>query len=68
LVPISPKPKKVNYGLTTGFVSHNPFVLVAQGFIDLFKNKKLADTKKEAPAIILKKPAVKHEGYQRVAS
>jgi len=33
-----PETEKVQYGLTTGFVSHNPFVLVFQGFIDLFKH------------------------------
>lgn len=29
--------EKVRYGLTTGFLSHNPFRLVMQGFIDWFK-------------------------------
>ena len=29
----------VEYGITTGFVSHNPFVLVFHGFVDLFKGK-----------------------------
>ncbi|MBE9463693.1 sterol desaturase family protein [Dyadobacter subterraneus] len=32
-----PETEKVVYGLTTGFLSHNPFRLVLQGFIDLFK-------------------------------
>jgi sterol desaturase/sphingolipid hydroxylase (fatty acid hydroxylase superfamily) len=36
-----PETEKVQYGLTTGFVSYNPFVLVLQGFADLFKGKKL---------------------------
>lgn len=35
-----PETEKVTYGLTTGFMSNNPFVLVMQGFIDLFKSKK----------------------------
>ncbi len=29
--------EKVNYGLTTGFLSNNPFKLVTRGFIDLLK-------------------------------
>jgi sterol desaturase/sphingolipid hydroxylase (fatty acid hydroxylase superfamily) len=28
--------EKVRYGLTTGFISYNPFTLVFKGFIDLF--------------------------------
>jgi sterol desaturase/sphingolipid hydroxylase (fatty acid hydroxylase superfamily) len=36
-----PETEKVNYGLTTGFLSNNPFKLVLQGFVDLFKGKKL---------------------------
>jgi len=36
-----PETEKVQYGLTTGFVSYNPFVLVLQGFADLLKGKKL---------------------------
>ncbi|QEM06476.1 sterol desaturase family protein [Mucilaginibacter rubeus] len=32
-----PETEPVNYGLTTGFLSHNPFKLVFQGFIDWFK-------------------------------
>lgn len=32
-----PETEKVNYGLTTGFLSYNPFKLVMQGFIDWFK-------------------------------
>jgi len=31
--------EKVKYGITTGFVSHNPFVLVLHGFKDLFTGK-----------------------------
>ena len=34
-----PETEKVKYGITTGFVSNNPFVLVFYGFADLFKNK-----------------------------
>jgi sterol desaturase/sphingolipid hydroxylase (fatty acid hydroxylase superfamily) len=29
----------VEYGITTGFVSHNPFVLVFHGFVDLVRGK-----------------------------
>jgi sterol desaturase/sphingolipid hydroxylase (fatty acid hydroxylase superfamily) len=29
----------VEYGITTGFVSHNPMVLVFHGFIDFFRGK-----------------------------
>jgi sterol desaturase/sphingolipid hydroxylase (fatty acid hydroxylase superfamily) len=29
----------VNYGITSGFVSHNPFVLVFHGFVDLVRDK-----------------------------
>ncbi|SEN05198.1 Fatty acid hydroxylase superfamily protein [Mucilaginibacter gossypiicola] len=32
-----PETEPVRYGLTTGFLSHNPFKLVFQGFIDWFK-------------------------------
>ncbi|MBC7866713.1 MAG: sterol desaturase family protein, partial [Gloeobacteraceae cyanobacterium ES-bin-316] len=31
--------EKVKYGITTGFVSYNPFKLIFHGFIDLFKGK-----------------------------
>jgi len=34
-----PETEKVRYGLTTGFLSYNPFILVMQGFVDLFKTK-----------------------------
>ncbi|MBO9673366.1 MAG: sterol desaturase family protein [Sphingobacteriaceae bacterium] len=34
-----PETEKVRYGLTTGFLSYNPFRLVAQGFINWFKPK-----------------------------
>lgn len=34
-----PEAEKVRYGITSGFVSHNPFVLVFHGFIDLFRGK-----------------------------
>jgi sterol desaturase/sphingolipid hydroxylase (fatty acid hydroxylase superfamily) len=34
-----PETEKVRYGITTGFVSHNPFVLVFHGFIDLFRGR-----------------------------
>jgi len=36
-----PETEKVNYGLTTGFLSYNPLKLVVQGFVDLLKCKKL---------------------------
>jgi hypothetical protein len=29
----------VEYGITTGFVSHNPFVLVFHGFVDFFRGR-----------------------------
>jgi sterol desaturase/sphingolipid hydroxylase (fatty acid hydroxylase superfamily) len=32
-----PETEPVSYGLTTGFLSHNPFKLIFQGFIDWFK-------------------------------
>lgn len=32
-----PETEKVNYGLTTGFLSYNPFKLMLQGFINWFK-------------------------------
>jgi sterol desaturase/sphingolipid hydroxylase (fatty acid hydroxylase superfamily) len=31
-----PETEKVRYGITTGFISNNPFKLVFKGFIDLF--------------------------------
>jgi sterol desaturase/sphingolipid hydroxylase (fatty acid hydroxylase superfamily) len=34
-----PETEKPVYGITTGFISYNPFTLVFKGFIDLFKNK-----------------------------
>ena len=34
-----PETEKVTYGITTGFISYNPFKLVFKGFIDLFTNK-----------------------------
>jgi sterol desaturase/sphingolipid hydroxylase (fatty acid hydroxylase superfamily) len=34
-----PESEPVVYGITTGFISYNPFVLVFKGFIDLFKGK-----------------------------
>lgn len=34
-----PENEKVKYGITTGFMGHNPFKLVFHGFIDLFKGK-----------------------------
>ncbi|GLU51414.1 sterol desaturase family protein [Dyadobacter frigoris] len=33
-----PETEKVNYGLTSGFLSNNPFKLVSRGFIDLFSS------------------------------
>jgi sterol desaturase/sphingolipid hydroxylase (fatty acid hydroxylase superfamily) len=32
-----PETERVNYGLTTGFLSYNPFRLVMQGFLNWFK-------------------------------
>jgi sterol desaturase/sphingolipid hydroxylase (fatty acid hydroxylase superfamily) len=34
-----PETEKPNYGLTTGFMSYNPFTLVFKGFADLFTSK-----------------------------
>lgn len=34
-----PETEPVNYGITTGFVSHNPFVLVFHGFSDWLQGK-----------------------------
>ena len=34
-----PEVEKVNYGITTGFISNNPFVLNFKGFWDLFNGK-----------------------------
>jgi sterol desaturase/sphingolipid hydroxylase (fatty acid hydroxylase superfamily) len=34
-----PESEPVKYGITTGFVSYNPFVLVFKGFVDLWKGK-----------------------------
>lgn len=34
-----PETEKVKYGITTGFKSNNPFVLVFHGFVDLFKKR-----------------------------
>lgn len=33
-----PETEKVRYGITTGFISYNPFKLVFKGFIDLFRH------------------------------
>jgi sterol desaturase/sphingolipid hydroxylase (fatty acid hydroxylase superfamily) len=63
-----PETEKVNYGLTTGFVSNNPFVLVAQGFIGLFSSKKLSETKKKAAAISLKSPPIGKPNYDPIVS
>lgn len=63
-----PETEKVNYGLTTGFVSNNPFVLVAQGFIGLFSGKKLSETKKKATAINLKSPPIGKQNYDPIVS
>ncbi len=35
----TPETSKVKYGITTGFISYNPFTLVFKGFIDLFTHK-----------------------------
>lgn len=45
-----PETEKVHYGLTTGFVSYNPFVLVTRGFIDLFRRKNRERDKVASPA------------------
>jgi sterol desaturase/sphingolipid hydroxylase (fatty acid hydroxylase superfamily) len=42
--------EKVNYGLTTGFISYNPVVLVTRGFTDLFKFKKPNSAAESSPA------------------
>jgi len=34
-----PETEPVEYGITTGFVSHNPLVLVFHGFVDFFRGK-----------------------------
>lgn len=34
-----PETEKVRYGITSGFVSYNPFTLVLHGFVDLFRGK-----------------------------
>ncbi len=34
-----PETEKVKYGITTGFISNNPFTLVFKGFLDLFSGK-----------------------------
>ncbi|ANI88067.1 hypothetical protein A9P82_01300 [Arachidicoccus ginsenosidimutans] len=34
-----PETEKPRYGITTGFISNNPFVLVFKGFADLFRGK-----------------------------
>lgn len=34
-----PETIKATYGVTTGFISNNPFVLVFKGFVDYFKGK-----------------------------
>lgn len=48
-----PETEKVIYGLTTGFVSYNPFVLVIKGFKDLFVSKPIA----HAPGNVQKVPS-----------
>lgn len=34
-----PETEKPRYGITTGFISNNPFILVFKGFFDLFRGK-----------------------------
>jgi sterol desaturase/sphingolipid hydroxylase (fatty acid hydroxylase superfamily) len=34
-----PESEPVRYGVTTGFVSHNPFIIIFHGFADLVKGK-----------------------------
>lgn len=41
-----PETERVRYGLTTGFVSYNPFVLVLHGFIELYHQTKHTIMKK----------------------
>lgn len=36
----TPEIEKANYGITTGFVSHNPLTLMLHGFRDLFQGNK----------------------------
>ena len=32
-----PETEKVDYGVTTGFIGHNPFVIVFKPMVDYFK-------------------------------
>jgi sterol desaturase/sphingolipid hydroxylase (fatty acid hydroxylase superfamily) len=63
-----PETEKVQYGLTTGFVSNNPFILVAQGFIELYKGKPLSQSKKEASVVPIKAIPLKQDDYKQLAS
>ncbi len=63
-----PETEKVQYGLTTGFVSYNPFMLMAQGFIELFKGKPLKPTKKEASTVKVKDLTLNTSEYNQLAS
>ena len=44
-----PETEKVNYGLTTGFLSYNPFRLILQGFMDWFKPTNTTKLKDSSP-------------------
>jgi len=47
-----PETEKVNYGLTSGFLSYNPIKLMLQGFIDWFKPKHSAKSKDSSPSAL----------------
>lgn len=44
-----PETEPVRYGLTTGFLSHNPFKLIWAGFADLFGNDRPKQAKETSP-------------------
>lgn len=58
-----PETEKVRYGLTTGFLSYNPFRLVAQGFINWFQPKSKTDTKPPATFIFFNQQKSNHENH-----
>jgi sterol desaturase/sphingolipid hydroxylase (fatty acid hydroxylase superfamily) len=47
-----PETEKVNYGLTTGFFSYNPFKLMMQGFAELLKPSKPVKDSVSSPCIL----------------
>lgn len=51
-----PETEKVIYGLTTGFLSHNPFRLVTQGFIDWFKSSGSPEPRTISPPVLEASP------------